>query len=88
MVLQHEISQPSWCELLGYGSSASPPWYAALRDESERIFWDGLKGEGFNAWYLETFIESAKETEPQPAPPIQLYLSGFAPPDTFLLDSF
>ena len=88
MVLQHEISQPSWCELLGYGSSASPPWYAALRDESERIFWDGLKGEGFNAWYLETFIESAKETEPQPAPPIQLYLSGFAPPDTYLLDSF
>lgn len=49
MVLQSESSQPSWCELLGYGSSASPPWYAALRDESDRIFWDGLKGEGFNA---------------------------------------
>jgi hypothetical protein len=63
MVLQHESSKPSWRELLGYGSSASPPWYAALRDESDRIFWDGLKGEGFNAWYLETLIESAKEVE-------------------------
>jgi hypothetical protein len=88
MVLQHEISQPSWCELLGYGSSACPPWYGALRDESDRIFWDGLKGEGFNAWYLETFIESAKETDPQPAPPLQLYLPGFGPPDTYLLDSY
>ena len=45
-------------------------------------------GEGFNALYLETFIESAKETEPQPAAPIQLYLPGFAPPDSYLLDSF
>ncbi len=54
MVLQSESSKPSWRELLGYGSSASPPWYADLRDESDRIFWDGLMGEGFNAWYLET----------------------------------
>ena len=88
MVLQREFSKPSWRALLGYGSSASPPWYAALRDESDRIFWDGLMGEGFNAWYLETFIESAKETEVQPAAPIQLHLPGFAPPDAYLLDSF
>ncbi len=87
MVLQSESSQPSWRELLGYGSSASPPWCADLRDESERIFWDGLKGEGFNAWYLETFIESAKEAEAQPPPPTQLHLPGFAPPDPSLLNS-
>ena len=24
-------------------------------------------GEGFNAWYLESLIESAKENEPKPA---------------------
>jgi hypothetical protein len=88
MVLQRELSQPSWRELLGYGSAVCPPWYATLRDESDRIFWDGVMGEGFNAWYLETLIESAKETEPQPAPPMQLHLPGFAPPDTYLLDSF
>ena len=86
MVLQSESSPPSWQELLGYGSSASPPWYAALRDESDRIFWDGLMGEGFNAWYLETLIESAKETELQPSPPLQLHLLGFAPPDPYLLN--
>ena len=88
MVLQSESSPPSWRELLGYGSSASPAWYAALRDESDRIFWDGLMGEGFNAWYLETLIESAKEAEVQPPPPIQLHLPGFAPPDPSLLNSF
>jgi hypothetical protein len=88
MVLQSESSQPSWRELLGYGASASPPWYAAIRDESDRIFWDGLMGEGFNAWYLETFIESAKEPESQPPTPMQPYLPGFAPPDAYLLDSF
>jgi hypothetical protein len=88
MVLQSETRQPSWQELLGYGSLASPPWYTALRDESERIFWDGLMGEGFNAWYLETLIESAKETESQPPPPLQLYLPGFAQLAPYLLDSF
>ena len=88
MVLQSESCQPGWRELLGYGSCASPPWYAALRDESDRVFWDGLMGEGFNAWYLETLIESAKETEAQPAAPIQRYLPGFAQPDTYLLNSF
>ena len=88
MVLQSESSAPSWRELLGYGSTASPAWYAGLRDESDRIFWDGLMGEGFNAWYLETLTESAKEAEVQPPPPIQLHLKGFAPPDHYLLDSF
>jgi Zn finger protein HypA/HybF involved in hydrogenase expression len=88
MVLQSESSPPSWRELLGYGSSASPPWYATLRNESDRIFWDGLMGEGFNAWYLETLIESAKETELQPSPPRQMHLPGFEPPDPYLLYSF
>jgi hypothetical protein len=88
MVLQSESSKPSWRVLLGYGSSASPPWYADIRDESDRIFWDGLMGEGFNAWYLETLIESAKEAEVQPPQLIQLHLPGCAPPDPYLLNSF
>ena len=34
-------------------------------------------GEGFNDWYLETFIESAKEPDPSESPPIQGLLPGF-----------
>jgi hypothetical protein len=44
-------------------------------------------GEGFNAWYLEWLIESAKEKEPKPAPPLQLHLPGFASGEAYLLDS-
>ena len=87
-MLQGESSKPGWRELLGYGSWACTPWYAAIRDESDRIFWDGLMGEGFNAWYLESFRESAKEAKVQPPPAVQLHLPGFAPPDPYLLDSF
>ena len=78
MVLISETVKPSWREVLGYGSAAAPCWYAELRDESDRMFWDDAMGEGFNAWYLERLIESAKENEPKPAPPIQLHLRGFA----------
>ena len=88
MVLQSETRQPSRQELLGFGSWVSPPWYTILRDESERVFWDGLMGEGFNAWYLETLVESAQETGSQPPPPLPLYLPGFAQPAPSLLDSF
>jgi hypothetical protein len=85
MVLISETAKPSWRELLGWGSRSSPYWYAELRDESDRMFWDEAMGEGFNAWYLGTLIESAKEDEPQP---IQLHLPGFATAETYLLDSF
>ena len=88
MVLTSETVKPSWREVLGYGSAAAPCWYAELRDESDRIFWDGAMGEGFNAWYLETLIESAKAKEPEPARPIQLHLRGFATAEGSLLDSF
>ena len=88
MVLTSETVKPSWREVLGYGSAAAPCWYAELRDESDRIYWDGVMGEGFNAWYLEWLIESAKENEPKPAPPLQLHLPGFATAVESLLDSF
>lgn len=88
MVLTSETVKPSWREVLGYRSALAPCWYGELRDESDRIFWDGAMGEGFNAWYLETLIESAKEQEPKPARPIQLHLRGFATAEGSLLDSF
>jgi len=88
MVLISETSRLSWREVLGYGSELTPYWYAKLRDESDCNFWDAAMGSGFNAWYLEWLIESAKENEPRPAPPMQLQLPGFASGETYLLDSF
>ena len=88
MVFLAKSSKPSWRELLGYGSPAILPWYSKLRDESDRIFWDELLGAGFNAWYLEAFIESAKETDEQPLPPIQLHLPGFELSHGYPLNSF
>ena len=40
MVLISETVKPSWRAVLGYGSATAPSWYAALRDESDRAFWD------------------------------------------------
>ena len=47
------------------------------RERPESSFGDGLMGKGFNAWYLEIFVESAKEPTPNESPPLQLPLSGF-----------
>ena len=88
MVLISEAAKPSWRDVLGYGSTSAPSWYVALRDESDRTFWDAAMGAGFNAWYLEWLIESAEENEPRPAPPLQLHLPGFATGEAYLLDSF
>ena len=52
MVLISETVKPSWRAVLGYGSATAPNWYAALRDESDRAFWDDAMGEGFNAGQL------------------------------------
>ena len=88
MVLVSETAKPSWRDVLGYGSASAPCWYVELRDESDRAFWDGAMGEGFNAWYLEWLIESAKEKEPKPAASLQLHLPGFATGEAYRLDSF
>ena len=45
-------------------------------------------GEDYSGYVPETLIESAKESEPQPAQPIQLHLPGFATADRYLLESF
>ena len=90
MVVISETVKPSWRAVLGYGSATAPSWYAELRDESDRAFWDEAMGEGFNAWYLEWLIESAKENQPKPAAPLQLHLPGFerfASREAYLLES-
>ena len=52
-------------------------WGDRSRERPESSFGDGLMGKGFNAWYLEIFVESAKEPTPNESPPLQLPLSGF-----------
>ena len=88
LLLTEETPRPSWRDLLGATSESCPGWYAQLQREDERRFWDGLMGEGFNAWYLETVLESAKEPPPSPPPAVQLYLPGLWPGNSFQLQSF
>jgi hypothetical protein len=90
LLLIEETPRPSWRDLLRPTSESCPGWYAHLQQEADRRFWDGLMGEGFNDWYLETVVESAKETASRPAssPPEQLYLFCLSPGDSFQLESF
>jgi hypothetical protein len=84
-------SKPSWRDLLGYHSETAPWWYAAAREQDDRAFWDGAMGSGFNDWYLETFVVSAKENGGQESQPIQLDLPGFeqfATGNSYPLNSF
>ena len=91
LILIEETRQPSWREILDPRSEHCPTWYAELKREDDRRFWDGLMGEGFNDWYLENVVESAKETaSPIHAlpPPVQLYLPGISSGQSYSLESF
>lgn len=88
LTLIEQTPRPSWRDVLRPTSESCPAWYAHLQLEADRRFWDGLKGEGFNAWYLEYVVESAKEPPPLPPPPVQLYLPGLWPSRDFQLESF
>jgi len=81
-----ERSRPSWRELFRSTSASCPTWYARLQAEDDRRFWDGLMGEGFNDWYLEYVLESAKA--PPPPRPTQLYLPGLSPRRDFASASY
>ncbi len=76
LVLIEETPKPSWREILRPRSGSCPAWYSRWQLEDDRRFWDGLMGEGFNDWYLELAVESAKE--PAPSPPVQLALPGIS----------
>ena len=91
VVLAESTGKPSWRDLLGYASESVPHWYAEAREESDKRFWDDAMGEGFNAWYLESLIESAKERDPTESPPIQVNLPGLesiGPASSYPLNSF
>ena len=62
MIFVSQDTKPSWRDVLGYGSTASPTWYQTLRDAADQRFWDAAMGEGFNDCYLNTLTESAKAT--------------------------
>ena len=95
MVLLERIEQASWKDIFSYTSECLPDWYVTVREEDDRVFWDAAMGEGFNDWYLETIIESAKGSDGlagldplhgSDAPPaFQPYLPGLAPTASELL---
>jgi hypothetical protein len=60
------MSKPSWRDIFAHGSEPCPAWYAASLEKDGREFWDGAYGEGFNDWYLEMLVESAKEKAAEP----------------------
>ena len=59
-------SKPSWRGIFAHGSESCPVWYAESLEKDDRDFWDGAYGEGFNDWYLEMLVESAKEKAAEP----------------------
>ena len=77
LVLVECTGKSSWRDVLGYQSESVPHWYAEARNKNDEKFWDGAMGEGFNDWYLESLVESAKGPEPANPPPKQLDLPGF-----------
>jgi hypothetical protein len=45
-------------------------------------------GEDYDDWYLETWVEGAKENEPEAPPPIQPYFAGMTPRFSIEIESF
>jgi hypothetical protein len=59
-------SKPSWRDIFAHGSESCPVWYVESLEKDDREFWDGAFGEGYNDWYLEMLVESAKEKAAAP----------------------
>jgi hypothetical protein len=83
-----QTPRPSWKDLFWREDDRCPPWYAELQREEHRRLWTEANGEDYYDWYLETQVEGAKESEPAPPPPIQLYLPGMTPQRSFEIESF
>jgi hypothetical protein len=88
MKLIESTAKRSWRELLWRESETCPWWYAELQREEHRRFWTAEHGEDYYDWYLETQVESAKESEPPPPPPRQLHLFAMTPPVQFEIESY
>ncbi|WP_425289847.1 IS91 family transposase [Stieleria varia] len=83
-----ETPKPTWKELFWRESETCPEWYAERQRESHREFWTAHYGSDYYDWYLETQVEVAKETGPEPAKAIQMYLPGLTPGVSFEIESF
>ncbi len=87
-----ETPKPSWKELFWREDDRCPGWYADRQRESHRRFWTEANGSDYYDWYLETQVESAKESEPESSQPIQLHLPGIVVDRPlykwYLVDSF
>ncbi|TWU01024.1 hypothetical protein [Stieleria varia] len=83
-----EAPKPTWKELFWRESETCPEWYAERQRESHREFWTAHYGSDDYDWYLETQVEVAKETGPEPAKAIQMYLPGLTPGVSFEIESF
>ena len=86
--LIESTAKRSWRELFWRESDTCPWWYAERQREDHRRFWTAAYGEDFSDWYLETQVESAKESEPPPPPPRQLHLFGMTPTVQFEIESY
>jgi hypothetical protein len=90
--LVSETAKPTWRELFWREDDRCPSWYADRQREDHRRYWTECNGADFYDWYLETQVESAKETGRVCSPPIQLFLPGLMNQSTraesYLLDSY
>ena len=70
--------RPSWSDLLSQRSTHLPCWHRESFELDDERFWDGSFGAGFNAWYLETVVESAYGPAAAPSA-TQAMLPGLEP---------
>jgi hypothetical protein len=79
-------ARPSWSDILGQRSTSVPTWYRKSLELDDERFWDGCFGTGFNAWYLETVVESAYGSAVAPLA-TQAMLPGLEPSHGYAIQS-
>jgi hypothetical protein len=83
LALVSETPKPSWREVFWRESETCPAWYAALQREEHRLYWIAKYGKDIYDCYMQTWVESAKETAPPVQPLIQPYLPGLTLVQTY-----
>ena len=76
LALVSETPKPSWREVFWRESETCPAWYATLQHEEHRLYWIAEYGKDIYDCYMQSWVESAKETVPPTQPALQPYLSG------------
>ncbi len=83
LTLVSEQPKPSWRDLFWRESETCPPWYAALQRDEHRSHWIAQHGEDIYDCYMQTSVESAKETASPDQPMTQPFLSGLTLVQTY-----